>query len=232
MRRRKSNGRIIAGFKKLFLSICAAISIPFIPFLIYEIPVLFSHYTSIDAFMWSSIFGAAAFIIIFFFFGPPLRSYIIAHELTHVIFALITGVKVKEISFKKERSYVKTSDVNVFISLGPYFLPLYSYITFGIYRLIKVFYSIPVGAGLTFYFIGGAAYSYHLAATVYYLRYDQPDLKRYGYFFSIVFLVLWMILVSVMLASLMFPEVQLIAYLKKTLNDYFHFISMLLHINF
>ncbi|MBR4592645.1 MAG: site-2 protease family protein, partial [Elusimicrobiaceae bacterium] len=53
------------------------------------------------------------------------RPYVLVHEMTHALAALLCGSRVKDFSVKKESGYVKLDKANMFIMLAPYFIPGY-----------------------------------------------------------------------------------------------------------
>ena len=193
--------------------------IPLLFSLIVEFPLLFSNYQKLNETMFYSLIGFIFFTGFYLLTGQPVRTYIIAHELSHMIFAIFTGTRIKSVSFRKDNSYVKTGGSNVFVSLGPYILPLYSIVLILIYKMILIIIGYSKFISIIFYFIIGAGYSFHILSTVHYLKYDQPDMKRYGYFFSLTFVMVWLIVISALLFSLMFSKVELVTYLLKSLYE-------------
>ena len=58
--------------------------------------------------------------------GRGRRLYVAAHELTHALAAVFTGVRVRKISVRRSSGYVLLDSTNAFISLAPYFIPFYT----------------------------------------------------------------------------------------------------------
>jgi len=167
--------------------------------------------------LWSLI-GFSIFLPFYFLAGAPVRSYILEHELSHMLFAVFSGVKVKEASFKREHAYVKTQRINILIALAPYSFPLYTFIFVLIYRMIGIFYTHRLLTAL-FYFLAGMSLSFHIFATLHYLQLDQPDVKRYGYVPSLLIIFTWSLILLSLLFALMFREVELAAYYRNALQD-------------
>ena len=157
--------------------------------------------------------GFLFFLILFLLFGPPVKSYILEHELSHIIFALLSGVKVKQVVIKKNEGYVRTEKVNLVIALAPYSLPLYTLVSFVLYRTVAFFFRSAVISSI-FYSIMGLTLSFHFIATVHYLRLDQPDLKRYGYFPSLILIFTWSLCVISLVLALLFERVQALEYFR------------------
>jgi hypothetical protein len=196
----------------------AAALLPFSATLVVNIPHLFSSYTSVTTHMLFVIGGFASFLLVFTFFGAPVKSYILEHELSHVLFALLSGIRVRRISMKSSNAYVKTDRINLIIALAPYALPLYTIMLVSLHRLLQYFTESAVLESF-FYFLFGTTLSFHFSATVHYIQLEQPDLNRYGYFASLVFIATWSLLILTVILRLMFTDVQLAWFLEKSLRE-------------
>ena len=162
--------------------------------------------------------GFVLFLLVFTFFGAPVKSYILEHELSHIVFALLSGIRVRSISVKSSHAYVRTDRINIFIALAPYSLPLYTVILVGLYRLWNSITTSPVLA-LPFYLLFGMTLSFHFVATIHYIQLEQPDLRRYGYFTSLVLIATWSLIILSVIFRLIFMDIQLAAFLEKSLSD-------------
>ena len=211
-KRKKSNTAL-----KVFLFLFSLGIIPISVSLLLNIPVLFSSYSSITREMLLSIAGFILFMIVFFLFGPPVKSYVLEHELSHVLFAVISGVKVKKLSLRGHEGYVKTQKVNLLIALAPYAFPLYTFFIIGLYKLLRVTTSSALLFG-AFYFLCGASLAFHVLSTVHYLQIEQPDLSRYGYFSSLIFIFSWSIIILVLIFALIFERARLFDYFRLSFN--------------
>ncbi|GHT45462.1 hypothetical protein AGMMS49936_02730 [Endomicrobiia bacterium] len=127
------------------------------------------------------------------------------HELSHAIAGVLSGAKIKKFNVgKKSGSVVLTKD-NIWITLTPYFFPIYTiaiviiYICLGWVTDVKQFYEY-------FLFFVGFSIAFHIALTIYILSIDQPDLKVYGTFFSYVVILAVNIVVFTLLAYLIFRD--------------------------
>lgn len=174
-------------------------------------PVLFSSYTVVLPTMVSAVAGFGLFLMVFALTGPPVKSYILEHELSHLIFALASGIRVKEVSLGKSRAYVKTDRVNIFVALFPYAFPLYSLFIIGIYRIAGLFFQNSIFR-LSIFFLFGLSVCFHIVSTIHYIQLDQPDLRRYGYFPSLVLIFFWEIVVLAVMLSFMLEKIQLIQF--------------------
>lgn len=213
MKRRARRNKGKAVFLKSCLYVAAILIVPFTVALLLHLPDLFTRYNRITQQMLFAGGGFLFFLILFLFFGPPVKSYILEHELSHIIFALLSGVKVKQVVIRKNEGYVRTEKVNLVIALAPYSLPLYTLVSFVLYRTIALFYRSAVISSI-FYSIMGLTLSFHLIATIHYLQLDQPDLKRYGYFPSLILIFTWSMGVISLVLALLFERVQVLEYFR------------------
>ena len=166
--------------------------------------------------------GFMIFVVVFLLFGPPIKSYILEHELSHVLFAFMSGVKIKSMSIKKNEGFIRTERINIIIALAPYSFPLYTIALTLIYKILKIFFMNPIFSGI-FYFLMGITLSFHIIATVHYIQIDQPDMKRYGYFSSLVFIFTWSLIVTALTLALMFEDVEIIEYFTKAFIHTYQF---------
>ncbi len=209
-------------FLKIFFFILSIGILPLTVSLLINIPDLFANYNRLTSEMLFTCGGFSLFIFLFFLFGPPVKSYILEHELSHLLFAFLSGIEVKKFSIKDSEGYVKTERINIIIALAPYSLPLYTLFIIIIYRILVVFYRSNILASI-FYFIIGITISFHIIATIHYLQLDQPDLKRYGYFSSLVFILTWSLFILSLIFALLFERVELIRYLRISLFQCINF---------
>ena len=127
--------------------------------------------------------GFIVYLIIHIVFYKPLFIHVMAHELTHILWAWIFGGKTKKLEVASGGGKVLINKSNFVISLAPYFFPLYTFIFLIIYAIAKVKF-LPVIA-----FLIGVSLSFHIALTLYSLTHSQSDLTEdSNLFFSIVFI--------------------------------------------
>jgi hypothetical protein len=62
-------------------------------------------------------------------------------------------------------------------------------------------------------------FSFHFVATFHYLQLDQPDVRRYGYFSSLILIITWSIIIISIILALMFKDVQLLAFYRSSFKD-------------
>ena len=223
--KRKSRNKKILLKSLLFLLSLGII--PLLISLVIDVPVLFNNYDRFTPQILFSVIGFLIFIFVFFLFGPPVKSYILEHELSHVLFAFMSGVKVKSFSIRKNEGYVKTERINIVIALAPYSFPLYTIALICVYKILNIFFLSPLLTGI-FYFIIGVSLSFHVIATIHYVQIDQPDMKRYGYFSSLVFIFTWSLIVTALTVALMFENVEIIDYYVNSFTHTYEFYEKLI----
>lgn len=127
--------------------------------------------------------GALSYLVIHVLFKKPVFTYVIGHELTHALFALLSGGSVKSIHASSKGGRVIVTKSNFVITLAPYFFPLYTF-------LVLLLYGAAIsadagGAAINILiFLCGATFSLHLTLTFVFLRTDQSDIKEQGAVFS------------------------------------------------
>jgi hypothetical protein len=145
--------------------------------------------------------GASVWLVIFASLPRPMWVYVVGHELTHALWALLFGGRVKAFKATSQGGHVVLTKTNSLITLAPYFFPLYAVLWavaflgvawwFGWQRHLFWFH---FGLGLT--------YSFHLTLTAAVLRVRQPDLDGEGWIFSGV--LIWLLHGVLLLAALPF----------------------------
>jgi hypothetical protein len=147
--------------------------------------------------------GFALWMVIYFLLPAPVRTYVLAHELTHALWGALMGAKISNLKVSKESGSVTLSKTNFLITLAPYFFPFYTMIVIAVYFITGCFLEIE---DYFFYWLGlvGFTWSFHITFTVRSLLQKQTDIKEYGHLFSytvififnILCIALWIILIS------------------------------------
>jgi len=126
------------------------------------------------------LLGGALACLLFHWLGRGRRLYVAAHELTHALAAVLVGVKVRRIAIKKNSGYVLLDSTNAFISLAPYFVPLYTLAVAALYWTAGRFWDV---LPLRPWFLAAAGFTlaFHLLHTADILSGPvQSDLKKAG----------------------------------------------------
>jgi len=118
-----------------------------------------------------------------FFIPRPVRTYVVAHELTHALWGLFFGARVHGMRVTSGGGSVSLSKSNLLITLAPYFFPLYTVIVI-LLRLVAGLIWHPVPVPLLWLFLVGLTWGFHVCFTVQSLMTEQPDIAEYGRLFS------------------------------------------------
>jgi len=167
--------------------------------------------------------GFFAWLICWFFLPQPVRIYILGHELTHALWAILFGGKAKNLSIKASGGSVKVTKSNVWITLAPYFFPFYTMVLVGILLLVKLFIT-PLPYPWIWLFLLGFTWSFHFTFTLQSLWTSQPDIQEYGRLFSysliyllnVVGIALWIVF-----SMSVSPRVLGVSWLSRTTHVYY-----------
>jgi len=130
----------------------------------------------------------------------PLFAYVVAHEFTHALWAWLLGREVGEVNIKGDGGHVTVGGPNAFITLVPYFFPLYTVLTVGILQIAK-----PAAVPYLMFFLG-MTLAFHVMLTVTMLLKPQSDLRSVGYVFGLSVILFMNLLVFAGLAMWLFPN--------------------------
>ena len=159
--------------------------------------------TGFNAAAWGFVIGFTFWVLLYLALPTPLRTYILAHELTHALWGLAMGARVKRVKVSSAGGSVTLTKTNVLITLAPYFFPLYTIVIVIVYLTCGSFFDLhtyqPLWLGLM-----GLTWAFHLTFTVHALRQHQPDIAEHGRIFSwtLIYLVnmltlgLWIIVIT------------------------------------
>ena len=149
---------------------------------------------------WFFGMGFLLWTISFLWLPRPVWLYVWAHEMTHAIFTILSGGKVRHFHVTSQGGHVLTDKNNVLISLSPYFIPLYTIILVPACLLLGTFFDltmrVPLPGGFGFrplwgvFLMIGLTWGFHLTFTLWMIGKDQPDLRINGFFFSITLIYL------------------------------------------
>nr|HPN67546.1 hypothetical protein [bacterium] len=131
------------------------------------------------------------------------------HELTHAIFAIFSGSRVKKIKVTAKGGYVEMSQSNLIIDLAPYFFPIFAIVWTALFltgdRLWnwEDYYHV-------FFFGLGVLTAFHYACSWDVLKIEQPDMAMTGKIFGIIFVLLAnLLIVNVIIVILFAGDVNL-----------------------
>jgi hypothetical protein len=127
--------------------------------------------------------GFLVWILMYIFLPRPIRSYVLAHELTHATWGLVMGARVSKLQVREDGGSVTLSKSNIWITLAPYFFPFYAVIITFIYSALACFWDVE--RWYAFWLgIVGFAWGFHCTFTISSLLQHQTDVQEYGYVLS------------------------------------------------
>jgi Peptidase M50B-like len=127
--------------------------------------------------------GTLAYVTVHLLFKKPILTYVIGHELTHALFALLFGGSIKSIQASDRGGRVTLSKSNFIITLAPYFFPLYTFIAMLLYWLARAADAHGATTDILI-FLSGMTFAFHLVLTFIFLHTDQNDILEHGQIFS------------------------------------------------
>jgi hypothetical protein len=148
--------------------------------------------------------GFILYIIIHFVFRKPIMSYVVGHELTHALFAVLFGGSVKSFHASEKGGQVRITKSNFVITLAPYFFPLYTFFAVAGYWLARAADASLLEPWLVL--ISGAAFAFHIILTLIFLQTDQNDINEHGAFFSYPLIFLFNIVLTALLIRLLLAQ--------------------------
>lgn len=164
--------------------------------------------------------GFVAYLLVHFLFYKPVFMHVMAHELTHALWALPFGGKTKELKVSKEGGRVLISKSNFLISLAPYFFPLYALFFALIYIIARDEFRFIAA------FFTGVALSFHIALTLFSLRSNQSDFHADSNFvFSLIFVYFMNIIMISLVLTALSPKINFPGFLLSVLKGSWHIIS-------
>jgi len=142
---------------------------------------------------WALGGGFVLWLVVFFTLPRPVRTYVLAHELTHALWGALMGEKVLSMKVSAQKGSVTLSGSNFLITLAPYFFPLYTMLVIAGYSLLALFHDMGdyylVWLGLV-----GLTWGFHFTFTISSLLQHQTDIKECGHLFSYTIIYLFNIL--------------------------------------
>lgn len=167
------------------------------------------HQSSIDSATisgweaWALPIGFLIWIALFLPLPRPARTYVLGHELTHALWALMMGGRVGKIKIGKAGGHVELTKSNFLITLAPYFFPFYTVIIIATYYLAGLIVTLEPHRA---WWLGavGLTWSFHITFTIHALSQRQTDVQEHGRIFSysviyimnVIIIGLWTVWVS------------------------------------
>ena len=168
-----------------------------------------------DAWALSLLAGFVIWLLIFALLPRPMWLYVLGHEFTHALAAMLAGGKVSSFKVTSKGGHVMTDRVNWWIALSPYFVPIYALIWIALWLTIDFYYPLKGYQPVLFFGIG-LFWCFHLSFTFSMFHLRQTDLTGQGILFSATIILFF----NLMIFLLFFPV--LTHDLKKSGQTFLH----------
>lgn len=172
---------------------------------------------------WFISFGAgfALWLIIFAFLPRTMWLYVLGHEFTHALAAMMAGGKVTAFKVSSRGGHIMTDRVTWWIALSPYFVPIYALIWFGLWLTVDFYYPLTAWQPVL-YFGLGLLWAFHITFTVSMLHPRQTDLSSEGYLFSGIIIVVMNLLAVLILFGFLSHDLSMAArlFLHRVVQSY------------
>ena len=134
-------------FILFFFSVCGLLILPFCVSATWSAISLVASlrpqsFLAVPVAAWAMASGFALWLLIFYALPRPTRTYVLAHELTHALWAYLTGSGVRRMSLSRNSGSVVVTKNNILITLAPYFFPLYTVIVIILYYILSLFWNL------------------------------------------------------------------------------------------
>lgn len=149
--------------------------------------------------------GGLCYLAVHVLFRKPIFTYVVGHELTHALFAMLFGGSVKSFHASDRGGRVTVTKSNFLITLAPYFFPLYTFAALMLYWLAITADAHNRTVGILI-FLSGATFTFHLMLTFIFLQTDQNDIQEQGSVFSYPLIYLFNIVFAAVLINIYFAE--------------------------
>ena len=156
-----------------------------------------------DSSAWGFVAGYGLWLAVFAFLPKPMRTYVLGHELTHALWALMMGARVGGLKVKQTGGQVRTSKTNWFIALAPYFFPFYAMLFIALFFIGHAIWNFERYMWVLFFLVG-LGWSFHVTFTLMMLlTTKQPDIQSQGALFSaVVIYCMNLLTMAIMVAAL------------------------------
>ena len=128
--------------------------------------------------------GFVTWIVVFLFLPKTMWLYVLGHEFTHAVAAMLAGGKISSFQVTDKGGHVVTDKVNWWITLAPYFVPIYALIWSALWLSIDFYHPLKSYQPI-FYFGLGLLWCFHLTFTTSMMHLRQTDLTSQGLIFSL-----------------------------------------------
>ena len=195
--------------KKFLKFLIGIILLPFALFFIYNFMAVL--WTIIKNFQLTFPFllGAVIYIVLHRYIYNFSRPYVLAHEVCHALAAWCCGYHVSDISVQEESGQTKVSNINTFVLLAPYCIPLYAIICTLLFYITSLFWTNIFNYEKLFIGLLGFFVVFHLIHTYKSLtETEQSDIVLAGGgVFSFVLIAIINLTLIILFINFLFPGI-------------------------
>ncbi len=148
--------------------------------------------------------GVLLWAVLFTLLPRPVRSYVLAHELTHALWGALAGARVSGLKVSASGGSVRVSEVNWLTALAPYFFPFYTAAAALLYGLLALFLDLRAWE-LAWLGLIGLTLGFHWTFTLAALAQAQADIRPYGRLFAYPLICFFNLLAVALVLALVSP---------------------------
>lgn len=180
--------KFIAGILLIPSCIAALLALP--PLLDTERAISLNGVFHLAPTGWWFLAGFALWVVMYLCLPRPTRTYVLGHELTHLLWAWLLGINASQLRVSSKGGSVRVAENHFLISLAPYFFPIYTLLVLLLRFTINMFYDTTLYEPFWFGCFG-LTWAFHITFTFSMLKQRQPDIQHEGRLFSYVVIILF-----------------------------------------
>lgn len=154
------------------------------------------------------LLGVLSYTLVYPVFKKPFFSYVVGHELSHVLGVWLFRGKVHSVKVGRHGGMVKTNKSNIWIALLPYFFPVYAILLLALYYLLAILWDMSRFFNFMVFLLG-ITWAFHVWMTLYIVKQNQPDIKYSGVLFSAVIIFTINVIILILLLTIISPELTM-----------------------
>jgi hypothetical protein len=163
--------------------------------------------------------GVLVYLVVHVMVFRPAYLYVLGHEFVHVIATWLCGGRVVSFNVRPSGGNVVTSKSNIFIELSPYFVPIYTIVLGLVFLVLKAVGQETPFMSEIFIFLVGLTLAFHFVMTSEVLRMEQPDIIKSGLIFSLIFILLCNLIITMAVVSPVFDGISFVDFIKEGIDN-------------
>jgi hypothetical protein len=163
--------------------------------------------------------GVLAYLLVHVMIFRPAYLYVLGHEFVHVLATWLCGGRVVSFSVKPSGGNVVTSKSNIFIELSPYFVPIYTIALGPVFFALKAMGRETPFMAEVFIFLVGLTLAFHFVMTSEVLRIEQPDILKSGLLFSLVFIFIFNLVITMAVIAPVFDGLSFMNFMRSAVDN-------------